>query len=247
MTERQDTYRGIAKHYDFHLMDWYAKTYGRRLKALLAERGLAGSRLLDAGCGTGTLALSLAADGYEVTGVDLSEALLEIARGKDAAGAVRWRHDDLTRPTVDGTFDAAVSVADVFNHLPTLDDWEAAFRGIAERLRPGGVLFLDVLTCLGLRRQDAYSVRDHDDGVLILGVIWEPGSRRSTLKMTSVVPSSQPGLWERASETIVEWGQPVAGILDRLRRAGFDEPELPWSGRSDPELEERLAILARLP
>src|SRR5262245_32927906 len=96
MSERDDSYRGIAPHYDLHMMDWWARTYGAQLQALLKERVPTGSNLLDAGCGTGTLALTLARQGYAVTGMDRSEALLAVARSKDSARSVRWVHGDIT-------------------------------------------------------------------------------------------------------------------------------------------------------
>ena len=112
-------------------------------------------------------------------------------------------------------------------------------------LKKTAILFFDILTSLGLKRQDTYSIEDREDGVLILGIVWEPSTCRSTMKITSFVPADRPGLYERASETITEWGQPVAGIYDRLKRAGFSEPERPWTNAEDPEAEERLAVLAR--
>ncbi len=245
MSERHDPYRGVARHYDLHRMDWYAPTYGKRLLGLLAERGLGGSKVLDAGCGTGTLALMLAREGYRVTGVDLSESLLEVASGKDAAGAVAWKRADITRLDLGETFDVVTTVADVLNHLESLDQWEAAFRGFAAHLRSGGVLFLDVMTCGGLARLDSYTTQDREDGVLILGIVYERAERRSTLKITSFRPVPGAGLWERASQTITEWGQPVAGILDRLGRAGFADPERLWPHAADPEEDERLAVLTR--
>jgi SAM-dependent methyltransferase len=245
MSDRHDSYRGIARHYDLHRMDWYAFTYGKRLQTLLAERGLAGSKILDAGCGTGTLAIALAGAGYTVAGVDLSEALLEVARGKDTRKAVRWVHGDLTRLDLAETFDAVTSVADVLNHLETLDDWERAFRRLAAHLRPGGYLLFDVMTCFGLEHLDAYTIHDRESGALILGVIWEPPTRRSTLKITSFVPAGRPGLFERVSETITEWGQPVGAIFERLTRSGFGDPERLWAASEDPEADERLAVLAR--
>ncbi len=178
MTEPRDAYRGIARHYDLQRMDWYAHTYGRRLYRLLDERGLSRCRVLDAGCGTGTLALELHGRGHEVTGLDLSGALLEEARKKDREGSVRWTRGDITAFDLGERFDLIVSVTDVLNHLETLDDWERAFRCFARHLRPGGYVFFDLLTCLGLERQDTYTIQDREDGVLLLGVIWEPAVRR---------------------------------------------------------------------
>ena len=246
MSPRHDAYRGIARHYDRNLMDWYATTYGRRLLDEIARRGRAGARVLDAGCGTGTLALLLAREGYRVTGIDLSPALLEIARAKDAAGAVTWVEGDLTDFDLGQGFDIVVSVGDVLNHLETLDAWERAFRSLATHLAQGGLLFFDVMTAKGLERLDTYSIQDRADGAMLLGIVYEHATRRSTLKLTTFAPVAGTGLWERASETIPEWGQPVDGIVERLGRAGFVDIERMWPIADDAEVDERLAILCRL-
>jgi 2-polyprenyl-3-methyl-5-hydroxy-6-metoxy-1,4-benzoquinol methylase len=243
---RRDAYRGVAHHYDLHGWDWYDGTNGTQLVTLLRERGLdAGGRVLDAGCGTGTLALRFAREGFAVTGVDLSPRMIEHARSKEGASAVDWRVADLTALELGTSFDAIVSVADVLNHLPTLDDWEAAFRGVRAHLRPGGIFFADMMTCRGLEQMDQQSVQERAGTTLILAVVWEPDARRSTLKITSFVPAADGRLFERAKETITEWGHPVGAIVDRARRAGFEELERPWAQGPDPESEERLTILAR--
>lgn len=240
-----DAYRGIAARYDAERMDWYAATYGPRLFRLLAERGVPKGRLLDAGCGTGTLALLAARDGWRVTGADLSPSLLEVARAKDAAGAVRWVEADLTALDLGERFDLVVSVGDVFNHLATIEDWGRAFLAVASHLEPGGLFFFDAVTVYGLERMDTYTVQDRPDGALILGIVWEPAERRSTLKITRFTPSAKPGLWERHTETIPEWGRPAREILERLEVAGFEGIERPFATSEDPEGEERLAVLAR--
>ena len=245
MIERHDAYRGFAAHYDVHMMDWYASVYGVRLREHLQARGLTGGKVLDAGCGTGTLALQLAAAGYDVAGVDLSEALLEKARAKDEDKKVRWLQGDITRLAMGETFDAITCVSDVLNHLPTIDDREQTIRGCHRHLNPGGWVFFDSMTCQGLAELDSYTTNDRASRVLLLGVIWEPATRRSTLKITSFVPVEGTAHWERATETITEWGQPVAEIYARLAKAGFQAPERLWPAQEDPEMEERLAMLVR--
>lgn len=96
MHQRHDAYERFASHYDLHGWDWFALAHGEKLLRLLSERGPTCGRLLDAGCGTGSLALQLAGRGYDVVGFDLSGALLEVARRKDTARAVTWRQADIT-------------------------------------------------------------------------------------------------------------------------------------------------------
>ena len=250
MSERHDAYRSLAGRYDFHRCDWYADAFGPRLFPFLTERGHAGGSVLDAGCGTGTLALAFVREGYTVTGIDLSEAMLAAAREKDRERKVRWRRADVTDfDLLEGgetpPFDVITCVGDTVNHLRTLEEWEAAFRAFARHLPPGGALYLDVMTLRGLAALDHYAVTDLPDRAVILGFMFEPATGRSTMKLTSFTRREGDGAFDRASETITEWGHPVAGILERLRRAGFAEPERLWARSEDPEAEERLTVFAR--
>jgi len=242
---RHDSYRGVGRHYDLHGWDWYAGTSGSRLVALLRERGVpAGARVLDVGCGTGSLALLLAREGFRVTGVDLSPGMLARARAKDPTGEVDWRLADATALDLGGTFDAAVSVADVFNHLESLDAWEEALSQVRAHLRPGGLVFVDAMTCRGLEQMDVQSVQERGGITLILSIIYEPAARRSTLKVVSYVPApGGEGLYERAAETITEWGQPVEETLRRFERAGFRDVRRVWTTTEDPEDEDRLTVV----
>ena len=248
MSQRHDAYRGFAGHYDLHGWDWYAPTYGPRLFRLIEEKSLAGCRVLDAGCGTGTLALEMARRGHRVAGVDLSEAMIEVARAKDAAGGVSWRVGDITTRGPDPNeepFDLVTCVADTLNHLETLDLWEQAFHQLGTHLRSGGWLFFDVMTCRGLERLDKFVAEEKDGRMLIAAMVYEPAARRSTVKVTSFAQRAGTGLYERACETITEWGQPIQGILERLAAAGFHPVEQPFAEHDDPEKDDRLAILAR--
>jgi 2-polyprenyl-3-methyl-5-hydroxy-6-metoxy-1,4-benzoquinol methylase len=248
MSQRHDAYRGFAGHYDLHGWDWYAPTYGPRLFRLMEERGLAGCRVLEAGCGTGTLALELAQRGHRVVGTDLSEAMIAVARKKDPNGTVSWHVADITTVDLTGQdepFDLVTCVADTLNHLESLDQWEQAFRRLAAHLRSGGFLFLDVMTCRGLERLDKFVVEERDGRMLVVAIVYEATARRSTVKVTSFAPRPGTGLFERASETITEWGQPVSSILERLVSAGFHSVERPFAQEDDPERDDRLGILAR--
>jgi len=247
MIDREDTYLGFAGHYDPQGWDWFATHYGPRLIDLLAAKGLIESRILDAGCGTGTLALRLAAAGHRVTGIDLSEGMLAVARRKDTGAAVTWRRADVTSfdlSDLEPGYDLVTCVADILNHLETLDEWESAFGRFAAHLRPGGRLIFDVMTCRGLSRLNRIAVEETEGKTLIVSMIYEPRLRRSTVRATSFIPAGPGPLYERASETIPEWGHPAGAILERLEAAGFTHAERLWSAGGDPELEDRLIVLS---
>lgn len=100
-----------------------------------------GQRVLDLGCGTGTLTLMLqrAAPGADVTGIDPDPQILQIARSKAlrAGDTIRWDQGFATDlPYQDGEFDSVVSSL-VIHHLESRDKL-IAFREVRRVLRRGG-------------------------------------------------------------------------------------------------------------
>ncbi len=78
----------IAGEYDESLPAHVVEHYLRKRVAFVLEHCPRG-RGLDVGCGTGVLAARLADAGYEMTGVDPSEGMLDVMRRARAAGARR--------------------------------------------------------------------------------------------------------------------------------------------------------------
>lgn len=103
--------------------------------------GAAPARIADLGCGTGTLAVLLATQGHDVSGVDFSEQMVSRAREKAAAAGVDpefLRADAATPPLRRGAFDVVLS-----RHvLWAMPDPSEAVRHWLALLRPQGRLIL---------------------------------------------------------------------------------------------------------
>jgi SAM-dependent methyltransferase len=98
--------------------------------------------VLDIGCGTGTFACILARSGIEVTAVDPAAAMLEVARAKSDADAVRWVQGDATTlPALQ--VDAAFMTGNVAQVFLTDDDWAVTLTAAHHALRPGGSLVFE--------------------------------------------------------------------------------------------------------
>jgi 2-polyprenyl-3-methyl-5-hydroxy-6-metoxy-1,4-benzoquinol methylase len=104
-----------------------------------------GTRVLDVGCGVGRWSRLLAAQGAEVTGVDLSPTMIAQARERAAAQGLaercRFQVQDLSRLDVDGQFDVVLGVT-VLQHILDPELLRAAVQRMAARLAPGGRMIL---------------------------------------------------------------------------------------------------------
>jgi len=113
------------------------------LDAYVAIADELGARsVLDVGCGTGVLALLLAARGLRVVGVDPARASLDVARAKPGADAVRWLEGDATTlPPL--RVDLVTMTANVAQVFVTDEDWESTLRGVRDALASGGHLVFE--------------------------------------------------------------------------------------------------------
>ncbi len=95
-----------------------------------------GGRVLDLGCGNGKNAVWLAAQGFDVVGIDFAREGLRQAR--ERARALPWCAGDLRAlPFGPRTFDAAVDIGGL--HALPEADWPVYVGEVARVLRPGGV------------------------------------------------------------------------------------------------------------
>ena len=124
--------------------------YDRRFEGLAAagmdmhgEAALVASyrpaTVLDAGCGTGRVAIELARRGHDVVGVDVDPAMLEAARAK--APGLTWIVADLTDPALDlgRTFDVVVMAGNVLIFVPSGTEAQV-IANAARHVSPGGRL-----------------------------------------------------------------------------------------------------------
>ena len=93
--------------------------------------------ILDAGCGTGRVAIRLNELGYDCVGVDLDESMLGVAR--HTAPDMRWLIGDLATLELGERFDLIVAAGNVIPLL-AVDTLDAAVANLARHLQPTGAL-----------------------------------------------------------------------------------------------------------
>ena len=151
MTDPRRLREGTVSHY--RDATYYDRTYMRRREDVAFYAGVAaefGGPVLELGVGTGRVARALAARGLEVVGVDLVPSMLEkakenVARDPESVPRVSLHEGDLRTFRVARTFPLVISPFNVFMHLYTREDFEAAMQTVRAHLAPGGTFVFDVL------------------------------------------------------------------------------------------------------
>ncbi len=208
-----------ARSYDA----WYRTPTGRMYDAL-EKRAVAralpthnrGAKLLDAGCGTGHWSAFFAAQGFAVTGVDVSREMVDVATEKRISGASFQIADVHALPFDDEAFDVSVAITT----LEFVRDARTALGELARcTRRAGGVVLVGVLNALAAINRErksggssTYAAARFYRPEEVHALLAPYGAPRVTV--AGFVPRSKAvlplaGLWD------------VLGRLSRSRRGAF--------------------------
>ncbi len=138
--------------------DWFNSIYYHKLyferdereaaafiNTLIAHlKPVSGCRMLDVACGKGRHSKILAALGYQVTGIDISPASIEIAL-QSASDHLDFYVHDMRLPFWGNYFDYAFNFFTSFGYFNTRREHDDAIRTISKSLRPGGIFVIDYL------------------------------------------------------------------------------------------------------
>jgi len=157
-------YDGFAARYAAENESSLLNAHYERPAMLELAGDVRGRRILDAGCGSGPLAEALLAKGASVTGIDVSPAMVDLARrrlGPDADLHIADLGEALPFP--DDTFDDVVcSLA-----LHYLEDWSAPLAELRRVLVPGGRLLLSVnhptVSVVNYPGEDYFATREYSE------------------------------------------------------------------------------------
>ncbi|MBS1164813.1 MAG: SAM-dependent methyltransferase protein [Proteobacteria bacterium] len=190
----ENDYDAFAAAYDADNESNAWNAYYERPAILSLVGNVAGLRVLDAGCGGGAHAAILVERGAQLTGIDASAGLLEIA-GRRLNGRARFLVSDLNGPLpfADGSFDLILASL-VMHYLP---DWSRTLSEFHRLLPPDGRFvfsthhpFMDHQLAGHENYFETYSFSE----------TWQRGERTMTMRF---------------------WHRPLHAMFDALKSAGF--------------------------
>jgi SAM-dependent methyltransferase len=167
--KRHALYSQLADYYDrFYWWKDYAKEVAFLVKVFECYK-VKVTDLLEVGCGTGNHTQLLVARGYHVTGLDISEDVLRVARSK-LKGRAKLVQGDMRRMGAalpGSTHDVVLCLFSSISYNQTLSDLKDTLDGMYDHLRPGGIVVFDThFTKQGF--MDGYRGEDiFDDGKIM--------------------------------------------------------------------------------
>ncbi len=204
--------------------DWYLPAAMLALERLFFSRVPGGARVLDLCCGSGHVTKELVTRGYDVTGIDSSAALIEIAR-KEIPG-LDLRVQDATKLQLDEKYDAVLSTFDSLNHILCAENLRDVFMGVRRVLKPGGLFVFD------MNLEEAYWADlkhwtvDINDGTLgMVRGTFDAASKLARTELIWFVQTADQNLWRRHGSVVEQRCYPQSEILLLLSEARFKEVE----------------------
>ena len=183
--------------------------------------------VLDLGCGTGRMTLELGRRGYDMTGVDLSPEMLDLARdAAEEAGLsdkMLWLLQDITDFELYGTVELAVSCLDTLNHLTDTPDLRRCLSLVHNYLVPDGLFVFDINgkgKFENIYADNSY-VMEEDGSVCVWQNSYNPKTRLCDFFIT-LFEEDEDGRYSRYDELQTERMYTIRTMKKMLTECGFE-------------------------
>lgn len=138
-----------SKYYDLLYQDKDYKSEAQYTAKLVNQSLPNAKNILELGCGTGTHAVHLAENGFNIHGIDISNTMLDSAQIRcsklpaEIAKQISFDHGDIRNVRTNRTYDAVISLFHVVSYQVCNSDLLATFETAAIHLKTGGVFIFD--------------------------------------------------------------------------------------------------------
>ena len=241
-----EAYSAFAAGYDRMMGDVDYDGWANYIDSFLKEAGA--KTILECACGTGSLTVRLGRMGYAVTGSDLSEDMLMVARQKALDGGLRslpFVCQDMRRIALHKPVDAVVCACDGVNYL--LVGAEDFFRAAYTALKPGGILLFDVSSAYKLSATLANNTfaATGEDWAYIWENAWHPRLSRVDMALTGFL--KQGADYARFEEHHSQRAYTEDELRSSLVSSGFGDIQVyeAFTREAPSATAERLQFVAR--
>jgi SAM-dependent methyltransferase len=245
------TYGRFAYLYDRLMEDIPYDKWLQVLEKYSTKYKVEGKRLLDVACGTGELSCRFAMQGFQVTGVDLSEDMLAVATAKAEAEGLRipFYQQNMAELEVMDKFNLITIFCDSINYLSSEQEVIQTFNGVANHLTEDGLFLFDVHSehkMENIFKDQTFTHIDED-----ICYIWNCFQGEFPLsvehELTFFVSDSSRRKYDRVEEFHFQRTFPIQQYKFWLDQAGFEMLHILGDLENQPPTEEteRILFIAR--
>ncbi|MGI6192724.1 MAG: class I SAM-dependent DNA methyltransferase [Christensenellales bacterium] len=246
-------YQRFSEIYDLFMADVDYIGWAKKLMAVFEKNGLRGPlKILDAACGTGSVSIPLAKAGHAVTGVDLSESMLNIAAQKARKAGLRipFVRQSMTALSTHKKQDVVNASCDGVNYLTVDEDVRAFFKSAYDVLRPGGLLCFDVSSRYKLENilwGNTFGETSEKAAYLWKNA-YDPSSHLLEMELTCFI-SADGQSYERFFERHIQRAHSAEELMKQMADCGFTDIAVVdfETGKAPEDTAERLLFTGRKP
>lgn len=235
-------YEDFAEVYDELMDDTPYEQWAERIHGLIQRHGvsrperdtedlLSSERnlVVDLGCGTGTMTELMYGMGYDMIGVDMSEAMLNIAmRKKEASGSeILYLCQNMRELELYSTVGTMYSVCDSLNYILEEEELLTVFSLVNNYLYPGGIFIFDFNTEYKYREVigNTTIAENREDCSFIWENLYDPEEKINEYGLTVFV-REKDGRFRRFEENHFQRGYTVEQMRRLVERAGMTVEEV---------------------
>lgn len=245
-----DSYNEFASVYDIFMDETPYEEWKDRIVEILRNHNITDGLVLDLGCGTGTMTELLAAEGYDMTGVDLSEDMLYEAMEKRTQSGqdILYLCQDMREFELYGTMRAIVSVCDSINYLTDINDVIQTFKLVNNYLDPNGLFIFDFNTVHKYSEiGDSVIAENREECSFIWDNYFDEETHINEYEIAFFVAEGEDDLFRRFMEQHVQRGYDMDEIKECIEKAGliFEKAIDSDTGGEVTDSTERVLVVAR--
>lgn len=229
--------------------NWFAKVYDELMDDSLYDKWLtyteehisSGERLLELGSGTGILGLKLKRNGYDITGLDLSEEMLSLAYNRQLEAGV-------TFPLIQGDmrhledlplYPGIICYSDALCYMENEEELLMVFKEVFDRLENKGKFLFDVHSTFQMERFLSTSFHAETEEIVFTWDSYEGEHPYSVEHDLSFFVNTKDNIYERFEETHRERTYPMDVYTKLLKQAGFEKVDISADFNEDVNDESR--------
>lgn len=245
-----EAYTEFATVYDTFMDNVPYEAWEKYLVDILKAEGINDGLLLELGCGTGRMTRLLAAEGYDMIGVDNSEEMLSVAREYTMENTeILYLLQDMREFELYGTVKAIVSICDSMNYITEDEDLLEVFKLVNNYLDPEGVFIFDLNTVYKYEKilGEQTIAENREDASFIWDNYYDEEEQINEYDLALFIPEGKDGLYRKYEEVHYQRAYELELVKELLEKAGMEFVTAYDAFTKNPvnEKSERIYVIAR--